>query len=234
MKEVLVITGASKGIGRAVARLFRDRGAAAVNLSRSRCDIDGVVNLAVDLTQPSFERGVADGLLSLVDECDRLTVVHNACTLDMDRADAGSAETMRRALEIQVVAPTTLNRLLRPKMPPGSSIIYVGSTLSEKAVAGLYSYVVGKHAVVGMMRATCQDLLGTGIHTVCVCPGVTDTDTLRARTGGDPAMLDHLRSMTGSGRLIEPDEIARAVAFAADQPMLNGTLVHANLGQREH
>ena len=47
-------------------------------------------------------------------------------------------------------------------------------------------------------------------------------------------MLEVLRSITGEGRLIEPEEIARVIAFAADQPVLNGTVIHANLGQKEN
>jgi 3-oxoacyl-[acyl-carrier protein] reductase len=234
MKEVLVITGASKGIGLATAKLFRARGAAVVNLSRSRCELEGVVNLQVDLSVPGFERGVEAPLLQAIAGCERLVLVHNACVMEQDSADVGALDVLRRALEVEVIAPTALNRLLIPEMPKGSSVVYVGSTLSEKAVSGIFSYVVAKHANVGMMRATCQDLLGRGIHTVCVCPGVTDTETLRKRVAGDPKTLEVLRSMTGEGRLIEPGEIAQVIAFAADHPVLNGTIVHANLGQKEY
>jgi NAD(P)-dependent dehydrogenase (short-subunit alcohol dehydrogenase family) len=154
--------------------------------------------------------------------------------LERDAADSGPTEVLRRSLEVQLVAPTILNRMLIPRMGRGSSVLYVGSTLSEKAVAGVFSYVVAKHALVGMMRATCQDLLGRGIHTACICPGVTDTETLSKRVAGDEAVFETLRSMTGEGRLIEPDEIAQVIAFAAAQPVLNGSVIHANLGQKEH
>jgi NAD(P)-dependent dehydrogenase (short-subunit alcohol dehydrogenase family) len=234
MSEVLIITGASKGIGLATARLFRERGASVVNLSRTRCELVGVVNLTVDLSVPGFEREVEAPVLEAVQGCERLVLVHNACMLERDTADSGPPEVLRRSLEVQLVAPAILNRMLIPRMGRGSSIVYVGSTLSEKAVAGVFSYVVAKHAVVGMMRATCQDLLGRGVHTVCICPGVTDTETLRKRVGDDQAVFETLRSMTGEGRLIEPDEIAQVIAFAAAQPVLNGTVIHANLGQKEH
>lgn len=234
MKEGLVITGASKGIGFATARLFLSRGARVVNLSRTPCGLEGVLNLAVDLSQPGFERAVEAPLLEAVAECERLVLVHNACTLEADSADSGPPEVLRRSLEVQLMAPAALNRMLIPKMQRGSSVLYVGSTLSEKAVAGVFSYVVAKHALVGMMRATCQDLLGRGIHTVCICPGVTDTEILRKRVEGDAALLEALRSMTGEGRLIEPGEIAEVIAFAAAHPVLNGTVLHANLGQKEH
>jgi 3-oxoacyl-[acyl-carrier protein] reductase len=234
MKEALIITGASKGIGLATAKIFRARGAAVVNLSRSRCELEGVVNLVVDLSVAGFEREVEAPLLQAIAGCERLVLVHNACMLEQDTAGAGSLDVMRRAMEVSVVAPTVLNRMLIPRMGQGSSVVYVGSTLSEKAVSGIFSYVVAKHANVGMMRATCQDLLGRGVHTVCVCPGVTDTETLQKRVAGDAATLEVLRSITGEGRLIEPHEIAQVIAFAADHPVLNGTLIHANLGQKEH
>jgi 3-oxoacyl-[acyl-carrier protein] reductase len=234
MSEGLVITGASKGIGFATAMRFLAQGARVVNLSRTRCELEGAMNLTVDLSQPGFERSVEAALLGAVSGCERLVLVHNAYMLERDTADSGSPDVLRRSLEVQLVAPAILNRMLIPKMGRGSSIVYVGSTLSEKAVAGVFSYVVAKHAVVGMMRATCQDLLGRGIHTVCICPGVTDTETLRKRVGGDEAVFETLRAMTGEGRLIEPDEIAQVIAFAAAQPVLNGTVIHANLGQKEH
>ena len=92
---------------------------------------------------------------------------------------------LERILSVNVLAMNTLNRHLLPAMGPGSGILYVGSTLSEKAVAGAFSYVISKHAQLGMMRASCQDLAGTGIHTAMICPGFTDTEMLKQHLGGD-------------------------------------------------
>ena len=50
-----------------------------------------------------------------------------------------------------------------------------------------FSYVVSKHALVGMMRATCQDLAGREIHTACICPGFTDTEMFRDTRPGRSA-----------------------------------------------
>jgi 3-oxoacyl-[acyl-carrier protein] reductase len=233
VSELVVVTGASRGIGLATARLFLARGAAVVSLSRTPCELAGVVHLTVDLARPGFERDIEAPLASAAADRERIVLVHNAAVLEADSVDTVSPEGLGRTLAVGLVAPAILNRMLIGRMRRGSAIVYVGSTLSEKAVAGLFSYVVSKHATVGMMRATCQDLLGRSIHTVCVCPGVTDTEMLRERTGGDAATLETLRSMTGEGRLIEPDEIARIIAMAADHPVLNGAVVHANLGQRE-
>ena len=129
------------------------------------------------------------------------------------------------------VAPNTLNRTALAHMQPGSSIIYVGSTLSEKAVPGSFSYVTSKPAMVGMMRATCQDLAGRDIHTACICPGFTDTEMLRHHVPADA--MDVIQAMSAFNRLIHPEEIAETIFWAADNPVINGAIIHANLGQVE-
>jgi NAD(P)-dependent dehydrogenase (short-subunit alcohol dehydrogenase family) len=116
-------------------------------------------------------------------------------------------------------------------MRNGSSVLYVGSTLSEKAVPHSFSYVVSKHAIVGMMRATCQDLVGRAIHTACICPGFTDTEMFRKHVPTEA--LDQIRAMSAYGRLITPEEIAETLFWAANNPVINGAVIHANLGQVE-
>ena len=124
-----------------------------------------------------------------------------------------------------------LNRLLLPHMTEGSSILYVGSTLGEKAVPGSFSYVVSNHASIGMMRASCQDLAGTGVHTACINPGFTDTEMLRDHIPDD--VMPDIAQMSAFGRLIEPAEIGKTLLFAAQNPVINGSVINANLGQIE-
>jgi len=112
--------------------------------------------------------------------------------------------------------------------------VFVGSTLSEKAVAGRASYVTTKHAVVGLMRSYAQDLFGTGVHTAVVCPGFTDTPMLREAMAKDPAgAAEFIKGFVSVGRLIEPKEIAGLVAFVGVNPSMNGAVLHANGGQKE-
>jgi NAD(P)-dependent dehydrogenase (short-subunit alcohol dehydrogenase family) len=109
----------------------------------------------------------------------------------------------------------------------------VGSTLSEKAVPNSFSYVLSKHAQLGMMRATCQDLMGRDIHTALVCPGFTDTEMLRTHLGDDPAVERMIAGMNSFNRLIKPAEIAELIRWAHHNPVINGSVLHANLGQKE-
>ena len=229
--QCLVITGASSGIGYATAETFRRAGYRVINLSRSACSIDGVLNLTGDLSDPSSLPLISESLTAAVADADSLCLVHNAARLGHDTIQNIETDALRQIYEINLVAPTILNRLLLPHMTDGSSILYVGSTLGEKAVPGSFSYVVSKHASIGMMRASCQDLAGTGIHTACINPGFTDTEMLRDHIPDD--VMPDIAQMSTFGRLIEPAEIGKTLLFAAQNPVINGSVINANLGQIE-
>ena len=227
----LVITGASSGIGLATAAVFIESGYTVINLSRRACDVDGVTNITCDLADPNFLPDIETTLLAGIAEAETLCLVHNAARLAHDCVAEISPEELRSIYEINLIAPTVLNRMLLPSMSPGSSILYVGSTLGEKAVPGSFSYVTSKHASIGMMRATCQDLAGSGVHTACINPGFTDTEMLRDHIPAD--VMPEIAQMSAYGRLIEPSEIARTLLFAAQTPVINGSVMNANLGQIE-
>lgn len=235
MTDQAIITGASRGIGQALAARFLKEGWGVLNLARQPSHVPGVVDLAVDLGSGDWEPRVEAALRDTLGQAQghRVCLVHNAAIYDHDDALALTAAQLRRVLEVNVVAPAVLNRLTRPYLGDGSSILYVGSTLSEKAVKGNASYVTSKHALVGLMRSTCQDLAGTRIHTACVCPGFTDTEMLREHLGDDAKRAAVISAKSTFGRLITPDEIANVLYFCATTPTVNGAVLHANLGQVE-
>jgi len=231
--KLLVITGASRGIGKATAVKFSDAGYDVVNISRSEPGLEGVVHLACDLADLDSIAAIEDRLLELGKGAGQITLIHNAGLLMKDDVRTIASNLFQRALNVNVVAPSALNTLLIPLMPTGSSILYVGSTLAEKAVPNTCSYVVSKHAQLGLMRATCQDLAGTGVHTAGICPGFTATEMLGEHVGGSQEVLDAIAQGNAMGRLIEPEEIAATLFFASQNPVLNGAVIHANLGQLE-
>ncbi|MCH1550765.1 MAG: SDR family oxidoreductase [Pseudomonadales bacterium] len=229
--KCLLITGASTGIGLQTALQFIKAGYHVVNLSRRPCPVAEVTHLNCDLANPNFLESIENELVDVLKNATQIVLLHNAAKLANDQIDNTSSDALREVLEINIVAPNSLNRFVLPHMKPGSSIIYVGSTLSEKAVPGSFSYVTSKHASVGMMRATCQDLAGREIHTACVCPGFTDTEMLRTHVPED--VMPAIANMSAFGRLVSPDEIADTLLWAAGHPVINGAVLHANLGQVE-
>lgn len=229
--KLAIVSGASAGIGLATAERFLDAGYRVVNLSRRPCPLSGIVDLRCDLSDPGFPDALGPQLEPHLETASETALIHNASRLSNDTADDTSSDDLRAVLEVNVVGINSLNRLAIPTLGDGSCILFVASTLAEKAVPGSYSYVLSKHAQVGMMRALCQDLAGTGIHTACICPGFTDTEMLRAHI--PPEAMDAVRGMSAFNRLIDPAEIAETLFWAATAPVINGSVVHANLGQIE-
>jgi len=231
--KLLVITGASRGIGKATAIYFRDQGFRVINISRSQPDIESIEHLGCDLSDIQSIPRLNPDLDAAAQGASEVVLVHNAGLLLKDDVATMDATSFQRALNVNVVAPSVLNTLLIPHMRTGSSILYVGSTLAEKAVSNTCSYVVSKHAQLGLMRATCQDLAGKGVHTASICPGFTDTEMLGEHVGGSQDVLDALANGNAMGRLVDPNELAQTLFFAAHSPVLNGAVIHANLGQLE-
>jgi 3-oxoacyl-[acyl-carrier protein] reductase len=256
---IVVVTGGSAGIGLAIVERFADLDYHVISLARRRCPIDTVESLLVDLGNPE---AVAAAIAQVHARIDRVAaaagrvaaaagrvpaaqhrtepgpsratihLIHNAAVMPTDSATGFDAKVFDRTLRLNVTTPAQIDAALIPRMRPGSSIVFIGSTLSDKGIPNRLSYVTSKHALLGLMRATVQDLFGTGIHCLCVAPGFTDTAML-APGLSSPGFADAVRDMVSFGRLLEPEEIADLVVFATRTPALNGANVHANLGQRE-
>lgn len=230
MRRGVVVTGGSRGIGLATARLFQQSDYEVISLSRSAPPTSVGAHLAADITDLTSVERAAEILLEQATRWDRTVLIHNAAVHRHDTVRNLSARELLAVLSANLAAPQALNKALVPAMKPGSSILYIGSTLAEKAVAGAASYIASKHAMVGLMRATCQDLAGSGVHTACICPGFTDTEMLRDHVG---EAVEAITGMVAAGRLLRPEEIAGLARVCADSPALNGAVLHANLGQIE-
>lgn len=226
----LVITGGSKGIGLATAKRFQSAGYRVVNISRTAIPLADAVHIDADLSQQGWLDKIAASFTEAIAGSEAISLIHNSAV----QIPAGIAELkeqdLRTMLDVNVIAPAMLNTRLIEHMKPGSSILYVGSTLSVRATRNQTGYVTSKHGMIGLMRSTCQDLAGTGIHTACVCPGFTETEMLASFAG---EMLAQLGEVTTQGRLIAPEEIAETLYFSAQNPVINGSVINADLGWKE-
>jgi len=231
--KLAIITGASSGIGASAAALFMAENYRVINVSRRECVVVGVENLCCDLADADALQQTCMQLKEACKQAGEVALVHNAAFMTGDAADDCALDGLDMAYKINIRAPSLINKALLADCGQGSSVIFVGSTLSEKAVAGSYSYVTTKHAVAGMMKSLCQDLFGKGIHTACVCPGFTDTEMLRSHIPDEKVLLE-IGANNGRGRLVRPEEIAELIVWAHQNPVINGSMLHANLGQKEY
>jgi NAD(P)-dependent dehydrogenase (short-subunit alcohol dehydrogenase family) len=192
-----------------------------------------VFSVETDLVAEGGVNHAVHALLQWVPRGATVSLVHNAARLVPDTALTVDAPVMTAMLQLQLVVPVALNRGLMAALTPGSSILYVGSTLSLKAVPGLASYVTSKHAVVGLMRATSQDGAGRQVHSACVCPGLTQTEMLEARAAVGGVDVAALEAKNLFRRLVQPTEVASVLRFCAETPAVNGAVIRADLGQVE-
>ena len=230
MKKYLIITGGSSGIGYAAAMLFQKNNYKVINLSRSEISLKDAIHIPVDLSNPAWYEEVNEDFKNLLNDADQISLVHNASKMQSDNVEKFDLDELRHVFEVNLIGPSILNRITIPYMKKGSSILYVGSTLSEKAVPQMASYVTTKHGMIGMMKSTCQDLFGRFIHTACICPGATKTEMLQEYVQGSTEALEMMASTLSENRLILPEEIAASLLFCAQNSVINGSVIHANLG----
>jgi len=216
-KRVLV-TGGSKGIGRACAEAFAAEGATVRIASRNPPSGSALVSKAVDLSQ----KGAAEALVEESGELDIL--VNNAGAIpggDLLKVDE---ETWRRAWDLKVFGYINLTRRVYARMKEKGSgvIVNIIGSAGEKLDA---AYIAGSTANAGIMAFT-KALGGAshadGIRVVGINPGPVETDRLvslhrqMAQTKlGDPERYRELFKDMSFGRPATPEEIANAVAFLA-------------------
>lgn len=229
MTKYLVLTGGNRGMGKATITQFTQNNWKAINISRLPCDVPGVVNITADLAFPQELEKISDQLLTAVKGAEKICLIHNAAFQIGDTVSDVTLENLMLTLNVNLISSTVLNKILIPAMKPGSSILYMGSMLADKGVPGNTSYIVSKHAVLGLMRSTCQDLGERKITTCCICPGLVDTKLLHDSMSSE--LIDYVLDAHVVGkRLIDPTEISNVLFACANAPVLNGALIPANLG----
>ena len=233
MKKFLIITGGSSGIGFATAKLFQENNYSIINLSRSKIDLDNAIHIDIDLSTPNWQDSLESNFKDLLSSSDQICLIHNASKMQSDTVESFNDDNLREVIEVNLVGPSILNKITIPFMKKRSSILYVGSTLSEKAVPHMSSYVMTKHGMIGLMRSTCQDLFGRFIHTACICPGATETEMLLEYVQGNQEALKIMASTLSENRLITSEEIAKTLFFCSNNSVVNGSVIHANLGIQE-
>jgi NAD(P)-dependent dehydrogenase (short-subunit alcohol dehydrogenase family) len=223
--RVAVITGAAQGIGRRTAELLAELGyriglfdlrepAATIEAIQSRGG--HVVSHTGDITNEGAVLDFAALVYSHYGRADVL--VNNAGISHIAPAEETSFDDYRRVLEVNLVAPFLLSRIFGKKMlaARSGSIVNVASIAGLFAVSDRAAYNASKHGLIGLTRTLAAEWGGRGVRVNAVCPGWVKTEMDASDQAGGSYSDDDITGRVPMGRFATPDDIARAIAFLAD------------------
>lgn len=227
--QVVLVTGASSGIGAACARAFAAEGARLILIARRRERMDSA---APDL----LERGAKDVTVVLVDVRDFTAVtraiealpeawksievlVNNAgLSRGLDKLHEGSVDDWNEMIDTNVKGLLHVDRAVVPLMAARGrgTVIHIGSIAGRQVYTAGNVYCASKHAVRALTDGLRLDLLGTGVRVASVDPGlVQDTEFSAVRFRGDAERVAAVyRGMTP----LAAEDVAEVVVFAATRP----------------
>ena len=241
MKKVALVTGASRGIGRATAARLAQAGyAVGVNYYERQDRADELVAAlaaagceALAVQADVADRAAVDAMVR------RVTDAFGPVTLLVNNAGvAGQAlfqdvtdELWERYFSVNLNGMRHTIQAVLPSMihEKAGCIVNISSIWGQHGASCEVTYSCTKHAIIGLTRSLAMELAPSGIRVNCVAPGVIDTDMVQV-LGQDT--LRELAEQTPLGRLGTPEDIAAAVAFLAsdDASFITGQVLTADGG----
>jgi NAD(P)-dependent dehydrogenase (short-subunit alcohol dehydrogenase family) len=223
----VLITGASRGIGAAIAHALHAEGAKVSLAARTwGPDAPAGARMTRHVADVTSEASLAACLAAATAEFGPVTIlVNNAGGVETAPITRTDSAMLRRILALNLESVFTLTRLVVPSMLERrrGRIINVASTAGLKGYPYVSAYTAAKHGVIGMTRALAQELARTGVTINAVCPGYTETElvreavaTIMTKTGRSEAEARaELTKANPQGRMVTPEEVAGAVVYLA-------------------
>ena len=212
--QIAVVTGASRGIGLAIAEGLRGAGSRVIRLARSLQGgpDEGFLDFRCDVTDEAMVSGAVERLIETYGVPD--IVVNNAGAFLLKPLVDTNRQELEDQLAVNLVGPCLMLRALLPHLTARGRgrIITIGSVADYRPLPGNAAYGASKHAVRALHEVLQAELSGTGVQATLISPGATDT---RLWDSLDPDRRADLPKRTS---MLQPEDVAAAVLFAASRP----------------
>ena len=236
-KRVALVTGASRGIGAAVARALAAKGyCVAVHYNRSgaqalalAAELPEAIAVQADMADAQAVQRMVERVAAHYGRIDVL--VNNAGIALWKLAMDTTVEEWDRIFDVNVRGAFAATRAALPYMveQQGGSIINVSSMWGQVGASCEVAYSASKAALIGFTRALAKEMGGAGIRVNCICPGVIATDMIASF---DEDAIADLEAETPLGRIGVPEDIAQTAVFLAGQEsaFITGQVIGVNGG----
>ncbi|WII70996.1 SDR family oxidoreductase [Bdellovibrio sp. 22V] len=225
MKKAALITGASSGIGAAIAIEYSKNGYFVYLMGRDKERLQevalkcrsGATLLSCDMTDEAALNKRLDEVLSM--KVHRVeVVVNNAGIFERHTTEEGSDEIWRRQFEINMIAPLRVARAFFPyfKQHGGGNIVNISSTLGMRPQGPTSAYSAAKAAMINWTQSLALEGGPFNIRANCVCPGLVDTPihSFHSLPKEEKAQaLEGMKNLQPLGRIGVPEDVARAAYF---------------------
>lgn len=223
--SVALVTGASSGIGAAIAIAFAEAGWDVMAAGRDEARLDEVAETVDAIATWSGDLGGSEDCDELVadtiDEFGRIDCLVNCAGILLSgTAEETDDEDWRATMSINLDVPFFLSRAALPHLTDsGGSIVNVASDWGLRAGERAAAYCASKGGLVLLTRAMARDHAADGIRINAVCPGDVDTPMLAQMAedfdGDLDGYLESLASESPNGRIADPNDVASIVVFLA-------------------
>ncbi len=239
--SVALVTGASSGIGAAIAIAFAEAGWDVMAAGRDEGRLEEVADVSERIAIWSGELASSTDCDELVadtlDEFGHLDCLVNCAGVFL-RANAAdtSDDDWRHLMSINLDAPFYLSRAAMPQLLTSSgSIVNIASDWGLRGGENVVAYCASKGAVIQLTRAMALDHAGEGVRINAVCPGATDTPLLSSEADDETELDDFLAEVaenSPNGRIATPEEVADLVIFLASDAAthITGSAIPINGG----